>query len=93
MTTVGLAEGVAVEQDCGEFPHVLDGVVLIGAAARLAAMLDRGFLDEAGGGIPGRGCCRCRRSIDCWAGRCAGSRDARTRSVPVSRCVIGASRA
>ena len=48
MTTVGLAEGVAVEQDCGEFPHVLDGVVLIGAAARLAAMLDCGFLDEAG---------------------------------------------
>ena len=27
---------------------MLDGVVLIGAAARLAAMLDRGFLDEAG---------------------------------------------
>jgi len=48
VTTVGLAEGVAVEQDCGEFPHVLDGVVLIGAAARLAAMLDCGFLDEAG---------------------------------------------
>ena len=48
MTTVGLAERVAAGQDCGEFPHVLDGVVLIGAAARLAAMLDCGFLDEAG---------------------------------------------
>jgi integrase len=31
-----------------EFSHVLDGVVLAGAAARLAGMLDRGFLDEAG---------------------------------------------
>ena len=48
MTAVGLAERVAAGQDCGEFPHVLDGVVLIGAAARLAAMLDRRFLDEAG---------------------------------------------
>ncbi len=48
MTAVRLAERVAVEEDCGEFPHVLDGVALIGAAARLAAMLDCGFLDEAG---------------------------------------------
>lgn len=48
MTAARLAERVAVEQDRGEFPHVLDGVVLIGAAARLAAMLDCGFLDEAG---------------------------------------------
>jgi hypothetical protein len=48
VTTVELAENLAAEQDCGEFPHVLDGVVLIGAAARLAAMLDRGFFDEAG---------------------------------------------
>jgi len=31
-----------------EFPHVLDGVVLDGAAARLAGMLDRALLDEAG---------------------------------------------
>jgi integrase len=45
---VRLAERVAVEQDCGEFPHVVGGVVLIGAAARLAAMLDRRFLAEAG---------------------------------------------
>ena len=29
-------------------PHVLDGVVLDGAAARLAGMLDRALLDEAG---------------------------------------------
>ena len=48
MTTVELAENLAAEEDCGEFPHVLGGVVLIGAAARLAAMLDRRFLDEAG---------------------------------------------
>jgi integrase len=45
---VRLAERVAVEQDCGEFPHVVGGVVLIRAAARLAAMLDRRFLAEAG---------------------------------------------
>ena len=32
----------------GEFPHVLDGVALGGAAARLAAMLDRALLEEAG---------------------------------------------
>ena len=31
-----------------EFPHVLDGVVLDGAAARLAEMLDRALLDDAG---------------------------------------------
>jgi hypothetical protein len=31
-----------------EFPHVLEGVVLDGAAARLAGMLDRSLLDEAG---------------------------------------------
>jgi hypothetical protein len=48
VTTVELAENLAAEEDCGEFPHVLGGVVLIGAAARLAAMLDRRFLDEAG---------------------------------------------
>ena len=48
MSAVGLAENFAAGEDCGEFPHVLAGVVLIGAAARLAAMLDRGFLAEAG---------------------------------------------
>jgi len=39
----GSATGEAVE-----IAHVLDGVVLHGAALRLARMLDRGFLDEAG---------------------------------------------
>lgn len=48
MTAVTLTERVAVEEGCGEFPHTLGGIVLIGAAVRLAAMLDRGFLDEAG---------------------------------------------
>ncbi|WP_293001644.1 transposase [Mycobacterium sp.] len=37
----------AAEQSC-EFPHVLDGVVLNGAAAHLAGGLDRTLLDEAG---------------------------------------------
>jgi hypothetical protein len=48
VTAVELAENLAAHEDCGEFAHVLDGVVLVGAAARLAAMLDRKFLDEAG---------------------------------------------
>lgn len=48
MSAVELAESLAAQQDYGAFPHVLDGVVLVGAAARLAAMLDRRFLDEAG---------------------------------------------
>ena len=48
MTAVRLAERVAVEEDRGEFPHVVAGVALDGAAARLATMLDPGFLDEAG---------------------------------------------
>jgi hypothetical protein len=37
-----------VPENAREFPYVLDGVTLDGAAARLASMLDRGFLDEAG---------------------------------------------
>src|ERR1700757_491069 len=48
VTTMGLDERLAAEEDCGEFPHVVGGVVLVGAAARLATMLDPGFLDEAG---------------------------------------------
>lgn len=48
MTSVELAENLAAEEDYGEFPHVLSGVVLAGAAARLARMLDGRFLDEAG---------------------------------------------
>jgi integrase len=43
-----LASTSSVPQDTCEFPHVLDGVVLDGAAARLARMVDRDFLDEAG---------------------------------------------
>ena len=40
-------------------PHVLDGVVLDGTAARLAGMLDRASLEEAGwdprrGSVPAR---------------------------------------
>lgn len=45
------AELVTVDRDVeesGAFPHVLAGVVLDGLAARLAGMLDRRFLDEAG---------------------------------------------
>ena len=38
----------SVPADACEFPHVLGGMVLDGAAGRLARMLDRGFLDEAG---------------------------------------------
>jgi hypothetical protein len=37
----------AAEESC-EFPHVLDGVALSGAAAHLAGALDRGLLEEAG---------------------------------------------
>ena len=42
------AQACSPTESAGEFPHVLDGVVLDGAAARLAGMLDRGFLNEAG---------------------------------------------
>jgi len=42
------ALALPVPRDVGEFGHVLNGVVLDGAAARLASMLDRSFLDEAG---------------------------------------------
>ncbi len=42
------AQAFSPTESAGEFPHVLDGVVLDGAAARLAGMLDRGFLNEAG---------------------------------------------
>src|SRR5664280_887919 len=45
-TWPGLA--FSVPADACEFPHVLGGMVLDGAAGRLARMLDRGFLDEAG---------------------------------------------
>ena len=61
-----------------EFPHVLDGVVLDGAAARLAEMLDRALLDEADG-IRRRGSCSCPRGHRllgrqvCRAEGCAGT--------------------
>lgn len=48
MTAATLARTSSVPEDTCEFPHVLDGVVLDGAAARLARMLERDFLDEAG---------------------------------------------
>jgi hypothetical protein len=48
MTAATLAGTSSVREDSCEFPHVLDGVVLDGAAARLARMLERDFLDEAG---------------------------------------------
>jgi len=48
MTAAILASTSTVTQDAVEIPHVLDGVVLDGAAARLARMLERDFLTEAG---------------------------------------------
>ena len=47
MTGATLARTSPAE-DAFVIPHVLDGVVLNGPAGRLARMLDRGFLDEAG---------------------------------------------
>ncbi|HEY6422564.1 MAG TPA: tyrosine-type recombinase/integrase [Pseudonocardiaceae bacterium] len=48
MTGATLARTSSITEDAVEIPHVLDGVVLDGAAGRLARMLERGFLDEAG---------------------------------------------
>ncbi len=48
MSAAALAGARPVPAGTGEFGHVLAGVVLDGPAARLAGMLDRGFLDEAG---------------------------------------------
>jgi hypothetical protein len=48
MTAATLVRTPSVVEESYEFPHVLDGVVLDGVAARLARMLDRGLLDEAG---------------------------------------------
>ncbi len=48
MTGAARALSSPLTECAREFPHVLDEVVLDGAAARLAGMLDRGFLNEAG---------------------------------------------
>ena len=48
MTGATLAHASPFTEDAGEFPRVLDGVMLDGAAGRLAKMLDSGFLDGAG---------------------------------------------
>ena len=48
MTATALAKTPPAVGGSSEFPHVLDGVVLDGAAARLAGMLDHGLLEEAG---------------------------------------------
>ena len=48
MTAATLARTPPAVGASAGFPHVLDGVVLDGAAARLAGMLDRGLLEEAG---------------------------------------------
>ena len=49
MTGAAAALAASPAADSGsEFPGVLDGVLLAGPAARLAAMLDQGFLAGAG---------------------------------------------
>ena len=48
MSAAPSALALPVPENAGEFSHVLGGVALAGAAARLASMLERGFLDEAG---------------------------------------------
>ena len=48
MTGARVVRAVSADEDACEIPRVLDGVVLDGAAACLARMLDRGLLDEAG---------------------------------------------
>ena len=48
MTAATLTPTISAAEESCEFPHVLDGVALNGAAAHLAKVLDRGLLDEAG---------------------------------------------
>src|SRR6266568_3887193 len=48
VTATALAKTLPAAGASSEFPHVLSRVVLDGAAARLAGMLDRGLLEEAG---------------------------------------------
>ena len=92
MTTVELAENLAAEEDCGEFPHVLGGVVLIGAAARLARMLDRGILGRGGLGSADQGVVVAGGTSIVGPDGVPGRGMPEHASVPVSRCVIGASR-
>ena len=70
MTAGELAENLAAEEDCGEFPHVLDGVVLIGAArvwrgcstagswTRRGGSADQGAVIAGGHRLLGRTMCR-----------------------------------
>ena len=48
MTAATLTPTISAAEESCEFPHVLGGVALSGAAAHLAKVLDRGLLDEAG---------------------------------------------
>jgi integrase len=48
MMGAALVSSSSISAESWVIPHVLDGVVLHGAAARLAGMLEREFLDEAG---------------------------------------------
>lgn len=64
MTGMALVRASSITGESSEVPHVLSGVVLNGVARRLAGMLDREFLDEAGWdpgssrkGTESRGCC------------------------------------
>jgi integrase len=48
VTAATLTRTISVDEESCEFPHVLDGVALNGAAAHLAGALDRTLLDEVG---------------------------------------------
>jgi hypothetical protein len=48
VTAAAVMRSASVTQDSCDLPHVLGGVVLTGEAARLARMLERRLLDEAG---------------------------------------------
>ena len=47
-TTGAVASAASAAGEAGEFPRVLDGMLLQGPAARLAGLLDPAFLTEAG---------------------------------------------
>jgi integrase len=48
VTAATSARTISADEESCDFPHVLDGAALSGAAAHLARALDRGLLDEAG---------------------------------------------